>query len=393
MAKYVFVVPPLYGHINPTLSLGNVLLKQGNEVAWIGVDADSRMKNMLPEGGILLPIEHDYDEQTIRELRKEQVNAPVQGIESLKILYEVDLIPLNQFMLEGIMHHLTEYRPDVVIYDCQLFAGAVAAAKLGIPYVTSVTAPASIKAFDALPKLHEWENNQIIGFQKRNGISGEMRLENSASLVLVYTSKLLFGKKELPPVYQFVGPIIKDRPTGYDFDWKHFETMTDRPCILVSIGTTFEDEEKLPFFQKVIEAFKDENVSVIMLSEPGLYKEIPANFIIRKRIPQLQILPYLNLVICHGGQNTVAETLSCGIPLIVLPIAYDQSQVASDVVQAGAGVRLKFSRFKPEDLKKTVHEILNNKEYKQNAEAIQASFKEAGGVDRAALLLENIVRK
>jgi MGT family glycosyltransferase len=393
MAKYAFVVPPLYGHINPTLSLGNALLKRDNEVVWIGVDSDSRMEKILPEGGKFLSIAHDYDEQTIKELRNERINAPVQGIESLKILYEVDLIPLNQFMLDGIMHHLTEYRPDVVIYDCQLFAGAVAAAKLGIPYVASVTAPASIKAFDALPKLHEWENNQIIDFQKRNGIPCEMRLENSADLVLVYTSKLLFGKKKLPLIYQFVGPIIKDRPTGYDFDWKHFEAMTDRPRILVSIGTTFEDEEKLPFFQKTIEAFKDENLSVIMLSDPGLYKEIPSNFIIRKRIPQLEVLPYLDLVICHGGQNTVAETLSCGIPLIVLPIAYDQSQVASDVVQAGAGLRLKFSRFKPEDLKKAVHEILNNKEYKQNAEAIQTSFKEAGGVDRAISLLENIVKK
>lgn len=391
MGKYAFVVPPSQGHINPTLSLGNELLKRGNEVVWIGVDP--RMENMLPEGGKFLFIEHDYDEQTIRELRKEQINTPVLGIESLKILYEVDLIPLNQFMLEGIMRHLAGYRPDVVIYDCQLFAGAVAAAKLGIPYVASVTAPASIKTFDALPKLHEWENNQIIDFQKQNGISGEVRLENNAALVLVYTSRLLFGKKELPPVYQFVGPVIKDRPNRFDFDWKHFEAMTGRPCILVSIGTTFEDEEKLPFFQKVIEALKDEDMTVIMLSEPGLYKEIPANFIIRKRIPQLQVLPYLSLVICHGGQNTVAETLSCGIPLIVLPIAYDQSQVASDVAQAGAGLRMKFSRFRPEDLKKAVHEILDNKEYKQNAEVIQASFKEAGGVDKAASLLENIVPK
>jgi MGT family glycosyltransferase len=391
MAKYAFVVPPFSGHVNPTLCLGSELLKRGNEVAWIGVDP--KMKNLLPENGKFLFIAHDYDEQTIMELRKERINTPVYGIESLKMLYEVDLIPLNQFMLEGIMSHLAEYRPDVVIYDCQLFAGGVAAAKLGIPYVSSVTAPASIKAFDALPKLHEWENNQIIDFQKRNGIPGEIRLEDKADLVLLYTSKLLFGKKELPSTYQFVGPAIEWRPSCYDFDWKHFESMTTRPCILVSLGSILRDEDKevQQFFQKVIEAFKDENLTVIMLSDPSLYREIPANFIVQKRIPQLQILPHLDLVICHGGQNTVVETLSCGIPLIVLPVAYDQSQVASDAVQAGAGLRMKFSRFKPEDLKNTVYEILNDKKYMQNAETIQASFKEAGGIDRAVSLLENLV--
>lgn len=389
MKKFVFIVPPFDGHVNPTLSIGKELLKRKHEVAWIS--ADAKLKDKLPDGGILRLIPHDFDEKSIKELRNEKLKGvSVQGIESLKILYEVDLIPLNQFLLEGITHFLNNYRPDIVIYDYQLFAGAVAAAKLAIPYVASVTAPASIKAFDALPKLHEWENEQIINFQRKNGMASEKRVDEQAALVLVYTSRLLFGEKALPDFYHFVGPVLKERPASYDFDWKRFESMKNRPCILVSLGTTFAHEEQQPFFQKVIEALKGENLTVVMVSDPALYEDIPDNFIVQKRVPQLELLPHLQLVVSHAGQNTVSETLSWGIPLVLLPIAFDQSQVASEVVRLEAGIRMKFKRFKKEDLKNAIDEILGNEKYAENAKKIQTSFIKAGGVDRCANLLENI---
>ena len=390
MAKFAFVVPPLDGHVNPTLGIGKELLKRGNEAAWIGVDP--QLETILPAGGKFLFVVHNYDAETVKKLRKEQMQTAVQGIESLKTLYEVDLIPLNQFMLDGIMHHLAEYRPDVVIYDHQLFAGAVAAARLGLPFAASVSAQASIKAFDALPKLHEWEDEQVVGFQQRNGIEGNRRLDDSASLILVYTSGLFFGNKPLPPIYQFTGPIINDRPVRYAFDWSRFESRKYPPCVLVTVGTTFESEEMQPFFQKVIDALKDEKLTVIMVSDPELFREIPDNFIIQKRIPQLELLPSVQAVICHAGQNTVSESLFFGIPLIVLPIAYDQSQVANDVTLCGAGIRMKFNRLKPEELKKAVREILSNEIYEKNARKIQTSFREAGGVERAASLLENLIK-
>jgi len=392
MAKFAFVVPPFEGHVNPTLSIGKELLKRGNEVVWIGVD--QQLETVLPPGGKFLFIAHNYDDQFLKEFKKERTQITIQGLESLKSLYEDILTPLNQYMLDGILLYLSEFRPDVLIYDHQLYAGAVAAVKLNIPYAASVTAQTSIKSFNPMPKLSEWDDEQVVGFQQRNGISGSGRLDESASILLVYTSKLFFGSgDELPPNYQFVGPVIKDRPTNYDFDWERFESRKHRKCILVSIGTIFDNEEMQSFFNKVIEALKDENLTVIMISDPELFKEIPNNFIIQKRIPQLQLIPYMELVVCHGGQNTVSETLLQGIPLIILPIAFDQSQVANNVVLCNAGIRLKFKRFKSDELKKSVHEILSNDTYRENALKLQASFKEAGGVDRAASLLENLVSR
>lgn len=37
MSKFLFVVPPFFGHINPSLSIGRTLLEKGHEVAWAGL--------------------------------------------------------------------------------------------------------------------------------------------------------------------------------------------------------------------------------------------------------------------------------------------------------------------------------------------------------------------
>jgi MGT family glycosyltransferase len=389
MAKFAFVVPPLEGHINPTLSVGRKLLEHGHDVRWICIMMDGLMEK-FPEGGkILLLHQYDYDEEGLIELKKKLFTLPFQGIESFKLLYEEQIIPLNQYMFDEVTSYIEDFMPDVVVYDQTAIVGAIAAFKLKIPFVASVTAPTSVKF--TLPKLREWENEQIIGFQKNKGIPFDEKLDNKAAFILVYTSKLFLGEDGLSPQYRFVGPSTEARPTQYPFDWERFHAWGNIPKILVSLGTTFDFESKNNFFMKVKEAFKDENLGVVIVSDPKLFGEIPANFIIQPRIPQLQVLPHLQLVVCHAGQNTVTESLSLGIPMITIPIAYDQSQVAERVVQTGAGIRLKFGRFRPQELRNAAYEILNNKEYAENAGKIRESFIQCGGVNAAVGYLEELL--
>lgn len=67
MAKFVFVVPPLTGHINPTLSIGAALLQRGHEVAWISLDKNLSTK--LPVGGELLLIQYDQTDEEKKKAR------------------------------------------------------------------------------------------------------------------------------------------------------------------------------------------------------------------------------------------------------------------------------------------------------------------------------------
>jgi MGT family glycosyltransferase len=393
MAKFVFVVPPLTGHINPTLSMGAVLLQRGHRVGWITLDQSLASK--LPEGGELLHI--NYDESDQQKQDSEQyldiiTKKIVYGIDSIKFLYEEVLIPLNRHSYEGIANLLDQFEPDLVITDHQMFAGAIAAVNKNLPYATSVTAPAAIKVMDELPKVHEWEVNQIVALQREFGIDNTSSIACSGLLTMVLTSQLFFGEMELPACYRFTGPVINRRAVKLTFDWYRLQA-SNRPKILVSIGTTFDHEHKKSFFAKVIEAFGNEELTVVVVSDPTLFDQWPTNFIVKPQVPQLELLPHLDAVVCHGGHNTVCETLLNGLPMVVIPIAYDQSHVAGRVVRTGAGLRLNFNRFKASHLKDAVNEILSTPDYKAAAEQLKQSFLDAGGTETAADLLEQVAIK
>lgn len=388
MAKFVFVVPPLTGHVNPTLSIGSELLKRGHHVAWISLDKN--LNTRLPEGGELLLIQYDQTDEEKRESEKYLdiiSKKVVYGIDSVKFLYEDVLIPLNRHSYNGIVALLKEYQPDMVIGDHQLFAAAIAAKILGLPYTTSVTAPAAIKIMDELPKVHEWEVNKILELQKELGITENRSLATSDLLTLVLTSSHFFGEMELPSHYQFTGPVLTERRISCEFNWDKFKNKTNKK-ILVSIGTTFDHDHKKAFFQKVVDAFKEEDLTVVVVSDPQLFEQWPDNFMVYQQVPQLDLLPHLDGVVCHGGHNTVSETLSNGLPLVVIPIAYDQSHVAGRVVRTNAGERLNFNRFKAVHLRDAVHQILNNPAYREAARTVRQSFIDAGGTVTAASLLE-----
>ncbi|WP_421941573.1 glycosyltransferase [Pedobacter sp.] len=393
MAKFAFIVPPLTGHINPTLSMGAALLQRGHRVAWISLDES--LAHKLPPGGDLLHIQYDQDDQQKQDSEKYLdiiTKKIVYGIDSIKFLYEEVLIPLNRHSYEGIVSLLDEFKPDLVITDHQMFAGAIAAVNRNYPYATSVTAPAALKIMDELPKVHEWEVNQIVALQKEFGLEGNDSIACSDLLTLVFTSQAFFGEMELSENFSFIGPVLNSRKAEIPFDWENFHA-DKKPKILVSIGTTFDHEHKKSFFAKVVEAFAEENLQVVVVSDPNLFEEWPGNFTVQQQVPQLDLLPHLTAVVCHGGHNTVCETLMNGLPMVVIPIAYDQSHVAGRVFRVGAGERLNFNRFKAHHLKEAVHKVITEPSYRAAAKHIKQSFIDAGGTATAADLLETYAQK
>jgi UDP:flavonoid glycosyltransferase YjiC (YdhE family) len=102
-------------------------------------------------------------------------------------------------------------------------------------------------------------------------------------------------------------------------------------------------------------------------------------------------MPHLDAVVTHGGHNTVCEALAHGLPLVVAPIRDDQPTVAAQVVAAGAGVRLTYSRARAADIRSALESVLDEPEYGLAAELVRESFLAAGGAATAADLLEKVV--
>lgn len=384
MARFLFIVPPLTGHVNPAVSVAHHLCRAGHEVAWVGYA--KKIAPLLPASTRLLAL--DDREYAALEAEFAEDTKRVRLLESLVFLWERFLIPLTHLMLPGVEAAIDEVRPDALVVDQQALAGAFAARDRDLPWATLVPSAA-----EAVPRsdpgarmIWDFVDAQLEALQRALGREPIPRPENSPELVLVFSSRAFFGEHDYPATFRFVGPALSERPAVVDFPW---DELRDVPRVLVSLGTV-NPERGRKFYRAVTEALGSEPLQVILSAPRGLLGEIPANFLVRDYVPQLELLPHLSAVLCHAGHNTVAEALSHGLPLVMTPIRDDQPIVASLVERVGAGIRLRFGRLRPQTLRDAVRRVLDEPDFREAAARIRASYEAAGGAPRAAELLTEL---
>jgi len=107
-------------------------------------------------------------------------------------------------------------------------------------------------------------------------------------------------------------------------------------------------------------------------------------------LPQPAILPLADLVITHGGNNTVTEAFHHGKPMIVLPLFWDQVDNAQRVDETGFGRRLSTYGFRDEELTDAIDELLADDGLAVRLAAMSARIKSTSGTVRAADLIERV---
>ncbi|MEE4464862.1 hypothetical protein V2S84_22550 [Azotobacter chroococcum] len=93
----------------------------------------------------------------------------------------------------------------------------------------------------------------------------------------------------------------------------------------------------------------------------------------------------LATVIAHAGLNTVLDALVAGTPMLALPIAFDQPAIAARVVYAGAGLRAS-------PLLARRSRLLDEPAFAEHATRIGAEARQAGGTERAADIVEAVLK-
>jgi len=110
-------------------------------------------------------------------------------------------------------------------------------------------------------------------------------------------------------------------------------------------------------------------------------------------VPQTSVIPLVDLVITHGGNNTVTETFYFGKPCIGLPLFADQYDNAQRIQELELGLRFAPYKVTETELSDGIENVLGNEELRKRMETISKRIQAANNQSRAAELIERVARK
>ncbi|GGZ47853.1 glycosyl transferase [Streptomyces subrutilus] len=395
MSRFLFVVPPLVGHVNPAVGVAARLASRGHRVAWVGDPAlvrrlagpDAAVHPSPPGAGAGAAA----GPGTARP-------PDVRGPEALRFLWESFLVPLAEAMAPDVRRAVDAFRADVVVADQQALAGALVAEDLGLPWATSATTSAEFTdVLAAMPRVAAWNEALLRGLRARIGDpAGRGDPRFSPHLVLAFTTPELAGPAARGgDRVRWVGPSLTARPSSVAFPWERLDP--GRSLVLVTLGTANTDVGA-HFLARAAQALRAraDRVQAVVVDPEGTLGGAPGpgggdpDVIALPAVPQLELLARADAVVCHAGHNTVCEALWHGVPLVVAPIRDDQPVIAAQVADAGAGVRVRFGRAGADAIGAAVDTVLYAPQPRAAARTIARAFRRAGGAPAAARHLERL---
>ena len=108
-------------------------------------------------------------------------------------------------------------------------------------------------------------------------------------------------------------------------------------------------------------------------------------------VPQTKVLPKVDLVITHGGNNTVTESFYFGKPMIIMPLWCDQFDNAQRVHEKGFGLRLDAHRCTKEELTDAINKLIYDNELALKMEKIAQRIQDEIKSGKVGELIENLV--
>jgi MGT family glycosyltransferase len=173
------------------------------------------------------------------------------------------------------------------------------------------------------------------------------------------------------------------------FPWKK---LTGEPLIYASLGTLVNGLEHV--YNAILEAVGRIPGTQLVLSVGcnvsfnGL-GAIPSNAIIVPRAPQIELLERAALCITHAGLNTTLEALAQGVPMVAIPIGFDQPGVAARIAHHGVGEFVDVEDLTAGHLFNLIQTVLKSSNYRDKARYFQKVIAEIRGLDVAADAIEH----
>jgi zeaxanthin glucosyltransferase len=200
-----------------------------------------------------------------------------------------------------------------------------------------------------------------------------------------------FPRTSAPACLHHTGPIHDyEHAVSIPFPW---ERVDDRPLIYASMGTLVNRSEQV--FRTIAEACAPLNAQlVITLGHKGtnIPTDFPGNPIIVDYAPQLDLIKRASLYIGPGGMNTLMQSMAYGVPMVLIPVTYDNPGVAARAKYHGVGEFVPVTRLNVRRLRPAIQTVLGDRSYREKASKFAETIKGSDAVTAATDIVEEAFR-
>lgn len=386
MSKIVYLTPPAQGHVNPTLPVVQELIKRGEAVTCYNIEA---FRPQFERTGAA------FRAYPTTGLTPAGISHLLQNgnLANMTVL----ILQATGQILPFLLNELSDEKPDLIIFDSLALWGKMAATQLRLPNAASVThfvldekqmtirdlLRMLTQSLPKVPKLLLARRQLVRQYGSAYPSAGPL-FPMLGDLNIIFTIQAL--QPPTPMIdqrFHFVGTSINPQIRKVDFP---FHWLKQKPIVYISMGTIHRPEPT--FIQACFAAFADFPAQFIFsVGEQAEIGAIPANFIVRPSVPQLEILQQADIFISHGGLNSIHEGLYYGVPFILIPHQFEQLMNARCVAGRGAGIvieaRLRGQAITATTLRQALTQLSAEEHYRQSAKELQTALRASGGYQQA----------
>lgn len=430
MAKFLFMPESAYGPTNNCIGIGNILRERGHTVVFA---AEASWQGRLQPLGFvedlveLAPPPPSNDTTDGSEPAAGQFwidfirdTAPVFRLPTIEQLTQF-IQPTWQALIDGAVYCqpqlqeiIQRQRPDVIIEDnVNCFPALVTA---GVPFVRSVSCqPLEMKGPDIPPVFSGYpsdDRTQWADFRAEYDRTHREMWSTYNDWVQTCGARPLADLEFIHEgalnlyLYPEVADYTERRSLGSN--WHRLDSSvraTDEPWTVPAQLRSDDPSSKLVYLSlgslgsadvdlmRRLVAVLGKTRHRFIVSKGPLADEydLPSNMWGAAQVPQTNVLPHVDLVITHGGNNTTTEAFHFGKPMILLPLFWDQYDNAQRVDELGYGVRLATYAFEDDQLTAAVDRLLNDTALHERMAAHAATIRSRNGTAKAATLIEGLV--
>jgi MGT family glycosyltransferase len=210
--------------------------------------------------------------------------------------------------------------------------------------------------------------------------------------ILLYPSAVKFKRRHKLPARRFQyleGCVRKDAP----YKVPQFTINNDKPLLYVSYGSLGSGDTEL--LKRVIKVIGTMPVRALVNVGDYMdqYTDIPPNVIIDKWFPQPSVIPKVDAVIHHGGNNSFTECLYFGKPAIIMPYVWDGHDNATRVQETGHGLKLDRYNWNDDELAVKIKTVLIDKRMKEKLKKTSSVMRAEHGPSKAAKVIDGLTRR